>query len=106
MDYKLGFVLLCLLLTDGASGQSKHTGKCSYFGEPHLLPFPTTPGQTVNQYVCRPGEPEVLVKNKLLTIEVTTSTSGNHPIVEVDHSDNFIISKDFILCDIIVHCNN
>lgn len=96
MDYKLGFVLLFLLLTDGTSSQSKNTGKCSYFGEPHLLPFPTTPGQTVNQYVCRPKDAEILVKNNFLTIEVTTSTHGNHPIVEVDHSDNFIIFKDFL----------
>ena len=90
MDHltKITFTLLLSIflssqLTFGASATYE---KCQYFGEPHLIPYPTAAGGPQSQYVCHPAiSPETLLQNKFITISVTTSPTGNYPIVAVNH---------------------
>ena len=58
MKTKLSLVILLLILPFicDTSKRRREIGKRSYFGDQHLLPFPTAPGQVVNQYMstkCR-----------------------------------------------------
>jgi hypothetical protein len=58
-------------------------GKCSYTGDPHLIPFPTAPGQVSNMYFCQRNRWEILLQNKWMYIAVKVSPS---PYVILDVS--------------------
>ena len=88
MNHKLKLVLAILLaVTTGLQSQDKFDDKersrCSYFGEPHLIPFVTAANPIQNQYVCHPSGQETMVSNQYLEILVTTNPSGNYPIIGV-----------------------
>lgn len=88
MNRILKFALVFLCLTHLSSAQKPDNTKvnCSYFGEPHLIPFPTLSYPIQNQYVCLPVGPEVLISNPFLEIDVNVALTGNHPIVQVNNS--------------------
>jgi hypothetical protein len=38
------------------------TGYCKYYNDPHLIPFPTSPGDIQDQYICRDNCTKILVE--------------------------------------------
>jgi hypothetical protein len=77
-------------------------GKCSYVGDPHLIPFPTAYGQPQNQYWCQQSGWELLLENSYVTIYVLV---GPSPYVIVDVSGFTLILltllSDYICCSIL-----
>ena len=67
------------------SAQTQSLVKCAYYGEPHLIPFPTTYGGPQNNYLCLNSGPEILLQNSYLTISVVISPNGGHPIISVNN---------------------
>jgi hypothetical protein len=69
-------------------------GTCSYTGDPHLIPFPTTPGQVTNMYFCSTIGWQILLQNQWIFIAVKV---GPSPFVILDVSiiSHFHQSIDF-----------
>jgi len=70
-------------------------GTCSYTGDPHLQPFPTSPGQITNLYFCQKVGWQILLQNKWVYIVVKVGLS---PYVILDVSIVFQLNKsiDFL----------
>jgi hypothetical protein len=58
-------------------------GKCSYTGDPHLIPFPSSSGQASNMYYCQKNRWETVLQNKWVYI---LAKSGPSPYVVLDVS--------------------
>jgi hypothetical protein len=50
-------------------------GKCSYVGDPHLIPFPSSYGAPQNQYWCQKPGWETFVSNAYVSIYVLVGAS-------------------------------
>ena len=68
-------------------------GRCSYTGDPHLIPFPSIWNQTMNMYYCQKPGWDILVQNKWIFVFVKV---GPSPYVILDVRHFFLIkySKD------------
>jgi hypothetical protein len=60
-------------------------GKCSYTGDPHLIPFSTSVSQVTNMYFCQTPGWETLLQNKWVQIIVKV---GPSPYVILDVSQS------------------
>ncbi|CAF1156228.1 unnamed protein product [Rotaria sordida] len=70
-------------------------GKCSYTGDPHLIPFPKFPGQGVNMYFCKHIGWEILLLNKWVLILVKV---GPNPYVILDYIIIFFDGNQGMKC--------
>lgn len=78
---KLAFIYLCATQLFCTTIDAQKTGTCRYYNDPHLIPFPTSPGASQSQYLCRNNVTETLVKNKFVELIVTPDPAGEYPIV-------------------------
>jgi len=81
-------ILLGLIAAQDLSYSS--FGKCSYTGDPHLQPFPTSSGQITNLYFCQKVGWQILLQNKWVYIAVKV---GPSPYVILDVSIIFEYKK-------------
>lgn len=65
-------------------------GRCSYTGDPHLMPFPSIWNQTMNMYFCQKPGWEVLLQNKWVLVLVKV---GPSPFVILDVKRSQIIEN-------------
>jgi hypothetical protein len=63
-------------------------GTCSYTGDPHLIPFPTSPGQVSNMYFCPITGWQIVLQNQWVLIAVQSSTT---PYVILDVSISYSV---------------
>ncbi|CAF1021126.1 unnamed protein product [Rotaria sp. Silwood1] len=78
---KVAVVYLCITQFICVADDSKEVGKCRYYNDPHLIPFPVSPGASQEQYICRNNCTEILLKNDFVEIIVTPDPAGDYPIV-------------------------
>lgn len=90
-------VLICFALNINAKDDR---GYCYYFNDPHLIPFPSVPGEQQGVYFCKSNCTEVLLKNKFVEIFVTADPQGMYPIIEVSYFHWIILGIfcPFFLC--------
>ncbi|CAF1319327.1 unnamed protein product [Rotaria sordida] len=70
-------------------------GKCTYTGDPHLMPFPKFPGQVVNMHFCQYTGWEILLLNKWVLILVKV---GPNPYVILDYIIIFFDGNQGMKC--------
>lgn len=58
-------------------------GRCSYTGDPHLIPFSSSPNQPSNTYFCHQNHWEILLQNQWVLVVVYV---GPSPYVILDVS--------------------
>lgn len=86
-------LFVCVLITVGLV-EGDGFGKCHYRIDPHLIPFPSGPGDNPSTYICQSNCTEILVKNDFLQIIVTPDPSQNfYPIIQ---DTNFAIAVDVL----------
>ncbi len=85
-------VLISMLLGFTAAEDISYSsfGQCSYTGDPHLIPFPSSPNQISNMYWCQKTGWEILLQNQWILIAVQVSSS---PYVILDVSTLFPIKS-------------
>lgn len=68
---------------------------CQYYNDPHLIPFPSSPGGYQGQYICRNNCTEIMLRNDFVEIFVTADPAGDYPIVQVSYvrSDHLNCSR-------------
>ena len=62
--------------------------KCSYVGDPHLIPFPSAYGQPQKQYFCQQPGWQLLLENAYVKVYVLV---GPSPYVILDVSNFTLI---------------
>ena len=75
-------------------------GKCSYVGDPHLIPFPTWYGAPQQLYWCENPGWELFVSNSYVTIFVLVGTS-HYWVIDVSYfvsCDKIIEGKTYAYC--------
>ena len=60
-------------------------GRCSYTGDPHLMPFPSIWNQTMNMYFCQKPGWDILLQNRWVLVLVKV---GPSPFVILDVSQS------------------
>jgi hypothetical protein len=73
-------------------------GTCSYTGDPHLIPFPTSPGQVSNMYFCPITGWQIVLQNQWVLIAVQSSTT---PYVILDYVVFFFNADSSVACVLI-----
>ena len=84
----LALILLGLARAQGAAYPASLFGTCSYTGDPHLTPFPTTPGGISNVYFCSTVGWQILLRNQWVLIAVQV---GPSPYVIVDVRVSYLV---------------
>jgi hypothetical protein len=79
----LGSILLGLSAAQLIAYPGPAFGTCSYTGDPHLIPFPSSSGQASNMYYCQKNRWETVLQNKWVYI---LAKSGPSPYVVLDVS--------------------
>ena len=82
MIHQLAIVVIAFLMVGSAFVPTEAMaktrclyGKCSYVGDPHLIPFPSSYGAPQNQYWCQKPGWETFVSNAYVSIYVLVGAS-------------------------------